>query len=135
MTTETVEKQATTQAADAGQVESRRSGRTYRPQVDIAETAAEVTLTVDMPGVKQEAIELNFEEGELTVRGTVAPRHGEDTRYLLREYGVGDFQRVFRVGEQIDVAGIAANYAHGVLTVHLPKLQAAQPRKITVNAS
>jgi HSP20 family protein len=85
--------------------------------------------------VKQEAIELDFAEGELTVRGNVAPRYGDETRYLLREYGVGDFQRVFRVGEQIDVAGIAANYAHGVLTVHLPKVQAAQPRKITVNAS
>jgi HSP20 family protein len=128
MTMETVEKQTTQEP------EARRPGRTYRPQVDIAETAAEVTLTVDLPGVKQEAIELNFEEGELTLRGAVAPRHGDETRYMLREYGVGDFQQTFRVGEQIDVAGIAADYAHGVLTVHLPKVQAAQPRKIAVNA-
>ena len=129
MTTETVRKQMTTQ-----EPEVRRPGRTYSPQVDIAETTAEVTLTVDLPGVKQEAIELYFEEGELAIRAAVAPRHADETRYLLREYGVGDFQQTFRVGEQIDVDGIVANYAHGVLTVHLPKVQAAQPRKIAVNA-
>ncbi len=54
--------------------------------------------------------------------------------YLLREYGVGDFYRTFRVSEQIDASRIEAEYADGVLKLHLPKVEAVKPRKITVKA-
>jgi HSP20 family protein len=62
----------------------------------------------------------------------VAPRTSEQGRYFLREYGVGDFQRNFEVGEQIDAERISAEYSDGVLTLHLPKVVAARPRKIAV---
>jgi HSP20 family protein len=53
---------------------------------------------------------------------------------LFSEYGVGDYYRTFRVNEQIDASRIHASAADGVLTVHLPKAEAAKPRKIAVNA-
>ncbi len=64
----------------------------------------------------------------------MAARQSEQTRYLLREYGVGDFYRTFRVGEQVDASRIAAEFVDGVLTLHLPKVDAAKPRKIAVQS-
>jgi HSP20 family protein len=54
---------------------------------------------------------------------------------LLQEYGVGDFYRTFKVSEQIDSTRISAEYHDGVLTIHLPKVEAAKPRKISVQSS
>jgi HSP20 family protein len=89
---------------------------------------------MDVPGVDRESLDIDFAEGVLTVQARVAPRYGANQRFLLREYGIGNFQRSFQVGEQIDVNGISAEYADGVLRIHLPKLAAAKPRKIAVNA-
>jgi len=107
------------------------SERYYRPLVDVIETPIELLLVADMPGVRREGLDIQFEDGELTVHGPVAERHVEG-RTWLREYGVGDFYRTFRVSEQINAAAITADYAGGVLTVRLPKVEAVKPRKITV---
>jgi len=87
-----------------------------------------------MPGVTGDSIAIDFEEGVLTIQGKVAPRKVEGVG-LLQEYGVGDFYRTFRVSEQIDASRIRAEYADGVLTVHLPKVEAANPRKIEVRTA
>jgi HSP20 family protein len=115
--------------------ERTRGGQLYRPYVDIVETSEELALTVDMPGVKSEAIAIDFEDGILTIQGKVEPRYGENVDFLLREYGIGDFHRTFRVSEQVNAAGIHAECADGVLVVHLPKVEAAKPRKIEVKAA
>ena len=62
-------------------------------------------------------------------------RRGKATarRCLLREYGVGDYYRSFQVSEAIDAGKISAEYADGVLTLHLPKAEAVKPRKIAVS--
>ena len=115
-------------------VERTRGGQVYRPNVDIQETPNELTLLADMPGVNNESIDIDFEEGLLTIQGKVGNRYENENRFLLREYGVGDFYRTFRVSERIDVAGIHAECKDGVLTVHLPKVEAAKPRKIAVQS-
>jgi len=111
--------------------ERTRAGRVYRPNVDILETTDELTLIADVPGATGDAIDIDFDEGILTVQARVNPR-GEDRNDLLREYGVGDFYRTFRLSERINAAGIHAECSGGVLTVHLPKVEAAKPRKIEV---
>lgn len=112
--------------------EHTRSGRYYRPAVDILESAEELTVVADVPGAKAESIDVRFEDGALSIHARVPPRREEDAEYLLHEYGVGDFWRTFRVSEAIDAAKISAEYAEGVLTLHLPKAEAIKPRKITV---
>lgn len=104
----------------------------YRPVVDILETSEELRLIADMPGVKVDDIDVSFENGVLTIHGRVDARQPQDTRYLLREYGVGDFHRVFELSESIAADKISAEYKDGVLTLHLPKAEKAKARKIEV---
>jgi HSP20 family protein len=117
-----------------GRTEDTRSGQFYRPNVDILETADALLVLADMPGVQGNDIDINFEDGSLVIHGKVRDRQAEDQTYLLQEYGLGDFYRTFRVSEQIDASRITAELRDGVLTLQLPKAEAAKPRKISVRA-
>ncbi|MEK6235684.1 MAG: Hsp20/alpha crystallin family protein [Planctomycetales bacterium] len=103
----------------------------YRPLADVIERPDELLLLLDLPGVKAGEIDLQFEDGVLTVRGSAASRQPEDVRFLRREYGVGDFHRSFRVNEEIDADAISAEHKDGVLALHVPKLSPKR-RKIEV---
>ncbi|HEX3868874.1 MAG TPA: Hsp20/alpha crystallin family protein, partial [Pirellulales bacterium] len=107
----------------------------YRPMVDILETSDELLLRADVPGAKRDEIDIRFEDGQLTVHAPVAERYKDAASFFAVEYGVGDFYRTFRVSEQIDSSKINAEYADGVLIVHLPKTEAVKPRKIEVHAN
>ena len=124
-----VEKRA---ESEVTQHEPTRGGVRYRPAVDIVELSGKLRVVADVPGASKEGIDINFEKGVLTIHAKVEPRHSEEADYLLREYGVGDFYRVFTVSENIDASKISAEYADGILTLHLPKSEAAQPRRIEV---
>ena len=128
----TVEKQPETEVTRA---ERTRSGRFFRPNVDIVEKDDELMLIADMPGACAESIEINFENGVLTLHGRVCDRQQQNTSYLWREYGVGDFYRTFQVSEEIDASRISADYRDGVLVLHLPKSERARARRIAVKAS
>ena len=112
--------------------EHTRSGRYYRPNVDILDQADELVLLADLPGADGDAIDIHFEDGELTIHAKVEPRQDEKTGYLLHEFGVGDFYRTFRISEALDASKITAEYTDGVLTLRLPKTEEARPRKIAV---
>jgi HSP20 family protein len=114
--------------------EHTRSVQCYRPQVDILEQKNELLLRADVPGARADQIDVHFEDGTLTLRATVPPRQPNEQRFLLREYGVGDFCRTFRVSESIDAGKISAEYQDGVLTLRLPKVEAVKPRKIAVKS-
>lgn len=107
----------------------------YHPRADVSEQSGGYTIVADMPGLTPESIEINFEDGLLTIRGEVKARWPENARPLLQEYGVGNFERSFGVGDQVDASGITAEYRDGVLKLHLPKLAAAMPRKIAVQTA
>ena len=131
MTTEALTKE---KEADITRADHTRSGRCYRPNVDIVEAAGELTVHADMPGVTRDDINIDFEHGTLSILGKVRDRVPEGAQTLLAEYGVGDFYRTFQVSEKIDAAKITAEFQDGVLTLHLPKVEALRPRKITVQA-
>jgi HSP20 family protein len=99
--------------------------------VDICETDRELTLFAEVPGVRPEDVDLNYEKGELTLYARVRPRHGQHD-LLLQEYEEGDYYRVFTIHESIDSSRITAECKNGVLVVHLPKVEAARPRQISV---
>ena len=121
-------------AGETATAELTRSGRYFRPNVDILEQAGELLVRADVPGATADAIYVDFERGTLTIHAKVDPRQDEQTAYLLREYGVGDFYRTFQISEDIDAEKISAEYADGVLTLHLPKAEALKPRRISVKS-
>lgn len=127
---------AITRTSETNEVERTRSGPTYVPAVDIIETPEELRLLIDVPGATQDGVEIEFERGVLSIYARVADRApGDAGQYLLREYGVGDFARTFRVSEVVDSNNISATLEHGVLTVTLPKAAEARPRKISVRGA
>ena len=129
MTQEVIERP---RSADVNRVERTRSALTFRPNVDIIETEQELLVKADMPGVSPDDVNIQFENGTLTIHGRVEDRQPEQARFVHREYGVGDFFRTFAVSESIDDAKITAEFSDGVLTLRLPKVEAARPRRIEV---
>ena len=113
--------------------ERTRNGTTYTPRFDIVETDDELALYGGLPGVAKDDLDVRFENGELTVQAKVASRHTEH-EFLYGEYGIGDFHRSFSIDETIDAEKISAQLHNGVLTLHLPKVETAKPRRITVKA-
>ena len=118
--------------AEVAPPEHTRGGVYYRPNVDIYELPDELVVSADMPGAKNDEIDIRFEDGSLTIHARVPDRQASQGTYLRKEYGVGDYYRTFRVSEQIDASRITADYSAGVLTLHLPKIEAVKPRKIKV---
>ena len=121
------------EADNMATVERTRSTTTYTPRFDIVETDDELTLYGDMPGVEPDDLEVRFENEHLIVDGRVAPRH-EDRERVYGEYGIGDFYREFRVNEAVDANKIFAELKDGVLTLHLPKVEAIKPKRIEVKS-
>ena len=120
----------------ANRPEQTRGGRVFRPSVDIVENEDELLLLADVPGATADSIDIDFENGELSIHARVEPRRPEGpSRYSLREYGVGDYHREFRIGEAVDGSKIVAEVTNGVLKVHLPKADAFKPRKIAVTTT
>jgi len=113
-----------------GRTESTRGGPVFTPHVDILETDGELLMLADLPGVRSEDVDLHFEKGELILRARVRRRMPEEP--LAKEYDEGDFYRVFSVHESIDASRIEAQCKNGVLSVKLPKMEAARPRQIKV---
>jgi HSP20 family protein len=118
---------------EAARPEATRGGVHFTPRVDIVETDAELTLYAEVPGVRPEDVDLRYEKGELLLHARVKPRQGQRAM-LLQEYEEGDFYRAFTIHESIDSGRIAAECKNGVLTVHLPKAEAARPRQINVRS-
>ena len=106
----------------------------FTPVFDIVESDADLTLYGDLPGVKQDQIDVRYENEQLIIHGKVTDR-AENIDFLRQEYGVGDFLRRFEIGESIDKEGITAEVHNGVLTVHLPKAKESQPRRIEVKST
>jgi HSP20 family protein len=129
-----VSTQATKDRADLARPEATRGGVYFTPRVDIFENDKELTLFAEVPGVRPDGVDLRYENGELILHGKVQPRsQGKDL--LLQEYEEGDFYRAFTIHESIDASRISAECKNGVLTVHLPKVEAVKPRQINVNGA
>jgi HSP20 family protein len=114
--------------------EATHAGRVVAPAVDIFESARSLTLLADMPGVAPDDLEIDLNEGVLTVTGRVRPPQSAQEDVVLREFGWATFQRKFTLSQSVDQAKIEARLEDGVLRLELPKLEKAQPRKIQVQS-
>ncbi len=106
------------------------------PPVDIRIAGDEVVLTAEMPGVDKDALLIEVDGSHLTLSGEKPePPRSEAEVSVHRERSFGKFERTFELGFAVDREAITADYRDGVLTIRLPKAEAARPRRIEVQAS
>ncbi len=108
----------------------------WTPSVDIKEEDKQFVLLADIPGVDPKDIEVNMENGMLTIKGerkTEATEEKEDYKRVERVYG--SFYRRFSLPETADAEKISATASNGVLKVTIPKVEKVQPKRINVNVS
>jgi HSP20 family protein len=110
-----------------------RTARPWSPAVDIFETENELVLKADLPDVRLEDIDIRVENQTLTLRGERRFEQSDNNRGFHRiERQYGSFVRSFAVPATLDTDRVSAEYTNGVLTVSLPKKEAAKPRQIKV---
>lgn len=113
--------------------ERTESVRFFRPYTDIHESSEAIIVTMDMPGVDKNDVEVKLEKDVLTVTGHVQLGSYEGLEPVYTEYNVGNYSRSFSISNEVDREGISANMDAGVLTVNLPKAKEAAARRISVS--
>jgi len=116
----------------ATRAEQTRPGPVFDPHVDIYETEDALTLLADMPGVEAKNLNVDLRDGVLTISATVERPEKPGEEPLFTEYEVGGYYRQFTLSDAINQAKIEARLSNGVLHLHLPKVETAKPRQITV---
>lgn len=108
----------------------------WAPALDVTHDKDQVQVVAELPGLKKEDIELNLQEGVLTISGerkdTNERKEGETHR---TERFYGRFQRSVELPVEVDANRVNATYSNGLLTVTLAKAEAAKPKQITINVA
>ena len=112
--------------------------RVWVPALDVAERGDAYLVYAELPGVNPDQVDVRFEQNVLTIRGTKPASFDVSSDGELRLFAAervhGSFERSVRLPEFVDTDRIDASFANGLLTITIPKAQAAQPRKITIRS-
>jgi HSP20 family protein len=115
------------------------NSRVWVPALDVAERGDAYVVHAELPGVSPEQVDVRFEQNVLTIRGTKPAGFDVQNEGELRVFAAervhGSFERSVRLPEFVDAERIDANFSNGLLTITIPKAQAAQPRKITIRGA
>jgi HSP20 family molecular chaperone IbpA len=115
---------------------TREEERYVAPAVDIYEGSEGLTVVADLPGVAAEDLSVRVDNGILTIQGKGSTAmNGTDAAYLWREYRLKSFWRQFQISDEVDQTKIKADLKNGVLSLFLPKAEAAKPRRIEVKVA
>jgi HSP20 family protein len=107
--------------------------RRWIPARDIAETDDSVVLRSDLPGVKEDDVQIEVKDGVLTVSGERRDEHeekGEDFHRVERSFG--RFSRSLSLPDGVDPDKVEANFDNGVLEVRIPKPEETQPTRVEI---
>jgi HSP20 family protein len=122
------------EAGSPEKAELTRQRRVYNPDVDIIERKEDIVVIADMPGVDDKSLDITLDKNVLTIYGRVEAEIPEKHTLYLSEYGIGDYQRVFTLADEVDRERIQATVKNGTLRIVLPKSEAVKTRKIAVTA-
>ena len=111
-----------------------RAERELRLPLDVYTTPSEIVVIANVPGLKPEEVSITLENDTLSVNGEIkAPMENVD--YVFQERPYGKFSRVLTINVPVDNDKVEATFDSGVLTITLPKAEAARPKVIKVEAS
>jgi HSP20 family protein len=104
--------------------------------LDVAETENDFVVKASLPGVKPEDVQITVHGDTLTIRAeTKAEEDRKGEHWHLRERRFGSFQRSLSLATPVNSDQARAHYEHGVLTLTLPKAEAAKPRQIKITGA
>jgi HSP20 family protein len=113
----------------------REQGRRWVPPVDLVEADDHFVLKADLPGLSEEDVSIEVQDGTLTISGERAAQHEDSERGWYRiERSFGSFHRSLTLPEGVDPDGISANFDRGVLEVRIPKPAERKPRRVEISA-
>lgn len=109
------------------------SGGEFAARFDVKETKDAYVLRADLPGFREDAVEVSLNGNLLTITGKREEEHREEgEQFFTLERSHGSFTRSFALPDNVDGEGINADLKNGVLTVQIPKRPEAHPRKIAI---
>jgi HSP20 family protein len=107
----------------------------FNPRVNLTETDTDFEATVELPGMKAEDFHVEMEGGELRILGEKKEEKEEKGKTFHRvERHYGEFRRTIPLPAAVDPGKVTAEYKDGVLTVKVPKTEAAKPKKIEIKS-
>lgn len=111
------------------------TAQSYVPKFDVKETQDSYVFTADLPGIKEEDLDISLTGNQLMVSGKREQESSKETeRYHLYERSHGSFSRVFTLPDGVNPDQVAANLKEGVLTLTVGKKPEVQPRKISLSS-
>ncbi len=115
-------------------MERTRERLCFVPKTDIYETEEEIVIIADVPGVDLNSVDITLENNILTINAYNNPKIPEGYELVYSEYDPGDFQRSFRISNEIDGDRIEAEVTNGALRLRLPKTDSVKIKKIPVSS-
>jgi len=109
---------------------------TAYPKVNVYEYDDKIGLVAEIPGLKKKQLNIDVEDGVLTISGDKHNILNEaDAKILRRELKQSSFKRSFELGELLDGDNISASFTDGILSISIPKLEPEKPKKKSVKIS
>jgi HSP20 family protein len=113
-----------------------RTNQSWVPALDVWETEDEVVYALDLPGIAEDKISVELDEGALTISGERERTQEEsDERFYRFERRFGTFSRTFGVPQGVAESDVSADYKNGVLEVHVKKPEQPKPKRIQVGST
>lgn len=107
----------------------------WSPSLNVAETETSYEVSVELPGMAPEDVQVELKDGLLTISGERRQvEESNDKKFHRVEHTYGKFERSLRLSSPVDEDKVTAEYQQGILNVTIPKAEKARPRKIEVTA-
>jgi HSP20 family protein len=111
-------------------------GRRWVPPMDLVEAEDHFVLKADLPGLREDDVNIEVQDGTLTISGERKAEHEQREKGWYRiERSFGSFNRSLTLPDGVDPDGIDASFSDGVLEVHIPKPEERKPRRISISSS
>jgi HSP20 family protein len=111
---------------------TQRTAPSLVPAVDIAEDGSRIRILADLPGVERDDIAIGVEGRTLTIEAPLTLGEANALVSVYAEVRANHYRRTFELSSELDTTAIEASLVDGVLTVHIPKLERAKPRRVEV---
>ena len=116
--------------------ETNAENTSWMPTVDISETESGYEIHAELPGVAESDVNVSVTDNLLTIKGEKRPEEKTDNENFHRvERRYGSFQRKFTLPRHVETAGIKAGFKDGILTLTIPKVEAAKPTEIPITVN